>query len=244
MKSQLFWLIIIVSMFLSPTLAAQTNSVINGDFETGDFTGWTTVDSGGGELSIYSGEITPISGHTIPAPPNGQFASVSDQFSPSSFILYQDITIPSDVVSANLTFLLYYRNYFEVWLNDGSLSHTGVNQHLRIDIMDPDAPVDDVDSGVLLNILLTADDDSFEFGYELVEANLDAFIGQTIRIRFAEVGTESYFNMAIDDVAVSVQHNSIPVPANHPLALLLLVFGILMLAAIGIGRFGRTSRMV
>lgn len=217
-----------VVLFYCPMLAAQTNLLENGSFESGDFTGWTVVDAGLGQFSIESGTTTPTSGSPIPAPPDGTYASVSDQDGPGSHILYQDVYIRNDGRPTHLSFLLYWNNQFAAWEDPGSLDYTfGPNQQLRVDIMDPAAPVDDVGAGVLLNILKPSGSDPFIYGYESYEQDLSQFAGQTVRIRFAEVDNLGFFNMAIDDVQVT---HYIPVPVDQPLALLLLILGILFVA--------------
>src|SRR6266852_631235 len=70
-----------------------TDLVINGDFEAGSLTGWTVRDQAGGDGSwfIQRGTMSPESGFLVPAPPQGSFAAMTDQFGPGSHILYQDI---------------------------------------------------------------------------------------------------------------------------------------------------------
>src|SRR2546430_1416168 len=56
--------------------------VRNGNFETGDFTGWSTVEAGLGRWVVYTGTTLPDSGNTVPAPPEGVFAASTDQTGP------------------------------------------------------------------------------------------------------------------------------------------------------------------
>src|SRR5262245_4489639 len=53
--------------------------VVNGGFETGDFTGWTVVDQtdSSGSWFVYSGTESPFSAFPIAAPPQGQFGATS-----------------------------------------------------------------------------------------------------------------------------------------------------------------------
>ena len=236
MKKIIFGAFLAVTVFHSAILEAQNNLLINGSFETGDLTGWTVVNTGSGQFSVESGIVTPISGGPIPAPPDGTYATVSDQTGPGSHILYQDVLVPNEG-AVTLSFLLYYNNRAGVWADNGTLSEVGgANQQLRIDIMDPSALVEDISTGVLRNILKTEGDDPFIFGYGSFTEDLSAFAGQTVRIRFAEVDNQSNFNMAIDGVAVTVALPYVPVPANKPLALLLLVLGLMGMAAFTIRR--------
>ena len=68
---------------VSPALAQEL--LTNGDFETGNFTGWTVTDSGGGTFFISApGTASPIS--ASPTSPNAggtyqlRFAEVDNQF--------------------------------------------------------------------------------------------------------------------------------------------------------------------
>jgi len=69
--------------------------VTNGGFESGNFTGWTVVNQAGGNGNWfnYTGTSSPASGHTIPAPPEGTRAAITDQGAPGSHELYQDIVL-------------------------------------------------------------------------------------------------------------------------------------------------------
>ena len=233
MRNIIFGALLAVTVFHSAILEAQNNLLTNGSFETGDLTGWTVVNTGSGQFSVESGIVTPTSGGPIPAPPDGTYATVSDQGGPGSHILYQDVLVPNEGL-VTLSFLLYYNNRAGAWADNGTLSEVGeANQQLRIDIMDPSAPVDDISFGVLRNVLKPVGDDPFILGYESFTEDLSTFAGQTVRIRFAEVDNQSNLNMAIDGVAVTAVavQPYVPVPANMPLALLLLVLGLMGMAA-------------
>jgi hypothetical protein len=220
--------LIVAAVLHAPLLSAEMNRVVNGGFETGDFTGWTVVNSGLGQFSVLSGTTAPSSGSAIPAPPGGAFASVSDQPGPGAHILYQDVRMPT-YTPIHFSVLLYYNNQADLWADNGTLSEVGdPNQQLRIDIMDPNAPVDDVGAGVWMNIIEPAGDDPFETGYQRITADLSAFAGQTVRLRFSEVSNQFFMNMAIDEVRV---WSYVPIPVNHPLALLVLLLGTMFLAA-------------
>ena len=61
-----------VVAMLSVPGASSAATIVNGGFETGDFTGWTVVNQqpgGQGNWFVYSGTKAPESGNTIAAPP-------------------------------------------------------------------------------------------------------------------------------------------------------------------------------
>jgi len=74
------------------------------------------------------------------------------------------------------------------------------NQQFRVDIMDPSADDFDVGSGVLANVYQTQPGDPLQSGYDNIVFNLDAFGGQTVRLRFAEVDNSGNFNVGVDGV--------------------------------------------
>lgn len=82
------------------------------------------------------------------------------------------------------------------------------NQHARVDIMDPLAPVDATGAGqVLQNILLTLPGDPGDSNNPTAAyATISAFVpgGRTIRLRFAEVDNQFFFNFGVDDCSLVV----------------------------------------
>jgi len=83
--------------------------------------------------------------------------------------------------------------------------------------MDPLAPVFSVAGGdVLLNIYQTQPTDPTVSGYSLVSTDLTALLqaheGQILRLRFAEVDNQLFFQMGID--AVNLDVTQVPEPAT------------------------------
>jgi len=175
----------------------------NPGFETGDFSGWTVVNEahGSGNWFVYSGTLSPLSGFTIPAPPNGAFAATTDQGGPGSHILYQDLVVPA-VAPPPLTFVSYYENRAGIFFTPPTLDalSSGPNQQYRIDLMNPAAPVDSVVAGdILLNIFQTQVGDPPTMAPRRFIVDLTPFAGQTVRLRFAEVDNQFFFQAGVDD---------------------------------------------
>lgn len=184
--------------------------VSNGGFETNggagtaDLTDWTIVNQGNGSWYAQTGTSSPTRGVAVQAPTEGSFAAMTDQSSTGSHVLFQQITVPAE--GATLHFDLYLRNHAaDYYVPDpATLDHTvNPNQQFRADIMDPAAGDFDVGAGVLDNIYQTRPGDPLESGYTTVSHSLDAFAGQTIRLRFAEVDNQFYFNVGVDNVHVT-----------------------------------------
>lgn len=180
--------------------------IVNGDFETGDLTGWTDVqETADGEWSVYSGIVTPISGHPIDPPPQGTFAAVADETFISSMLLYQDVELPiGDKLT--LQFIYYYNNYarFGAFFTPDSLRVAAApNQQIRVDVMLPVADPYSVNpSDILANVIHTQPGDPSSLAPTTTQFDISAFAGQTVRIRFACVNTNGFFNFAIDAVEI------------------------------------------
>jgi hypothetical protein len=76
------------------------------------------------------------------------------------------------------------------------------NQQFRADIMMPGSDAFDVGAQVLANVYQTDPGDPLVSGYSTVTFDLSAYAGQTIRIRFAEVDNQNFFQAGVDNVAI------------------------------------------
>lgn len=183
---------------------AVESNVPNGGFEADPSTllNWSVNDQAGGSGSwfVQTGGGSPVNGFPVASPSEGIQAAMTDTTGPGSHILYQDIIVPP---SATLSFDLYVQNQAGIWyvpVPDSLDYNVFPNQHVRVDIMDPNAPVDDVGAGVLRNLFLTDPSDPTTFGYIRVTTDLYEFAGLTVRLRFAEVDNQFYQNMGVDNV--------------------------------------------
>jgi hypothetical protein len=78
------------------------------------------------------------------------------------------------------------------------------NQQYRVDILRPSAPVDSVAPGdVLATVFQTEVGDPASLAPTPVSFDLSGFAGTTVRIRFAEVDNQLFFNASVDDVTVT-----------------------------------------
>ena len=93
------------------------------------------------------------------------------------------------------------------------------NQQYRVDLIKPSAPIDSVAAGnVLRNLFQTQPGDPNPKGYTLIATDISAFAGQTVRLRFAEVDNQGFFNAAVDNVGIIA-------PADVPEGNTLLLMG-------------------
>src|SRR5204862_4817842 len=108
----------------------------NGGFEAG-FTSWTRADQLGSDGTFFSqsGTLSPVSGNTVPAPPGGTKAAMTDALGPGSHVLYQDFVATAD--AAALSFALFIGNRADRFATPLSLdfSTPTLNQQARVDIL-------------------------------------------------------------------------------------------------------------
>jgi len=113
---------------------AATEHIVNGGFETGDFTAWTVIPSGGGGNDFYINDGTHVGlfdpGTLSPQPPiSGSFDSVSDQiFADSPAMLSEVFTVPSGITSSTVSWEDRIDNIAGIYQNPG--------QEVRVEIRD------------------------------------------------------------------------------------------------------------
>ena len=179
--------------------AATAAAVANGDFETGTISG-------------FHPPINPL--FIIAAPPQGSYAAVTDQSDGGTRILYQDVAL----VPGNHTLSLYVYYSSQAAIahpSPDSLSSSDTpNQQYRIDVMKPSAPLTSIDpADILLAVFRTATGDPPVLLPTMKTADLTPFAGQTVRLRFAEVANQGFFNASTD--AVSIASTAALPPMNN-----------------------------
>jgi len=210
---------------LAAPVVAGAATVVNGDFETGNLTGWQVVNNPAGEEEsgswyAYTGTDSPLPfGEPVPPPPAGNYAAVTSQGGPGSHILYQDVAL-EPYYAHQLSLLAYYHSYASTFTpSPNTLSFESTeNQQYRIDVMNPAAPVDSVNpSDILATVFATKTGDPEEVGPSSLTVDLTPFAGQTVRLRFAEVDTRGYFAAGIDNVAIASTPPSNVIVLGKPL---------------------------
>jgi hypothetical protein len=198
----------------------------NGSFESG-LTGWTVVNQLGsdGTFGLQTGTLSPASGTTVPAPPAGLSAAMSDSQGPGSHVLYQDVVVPGGpIASATLSFNVFVGNRATAFFIPApaslDFSTPALNQQARVDLMLNTADPFSVAPGdILFNAYQTAITDALVSGYSNfsldVTGLLSVQLGNTLRLRFAEVDNVFGFQFGIDNVSLSV----VPVPEPTSLVL-------------------------
>ena len=195
--------------------------ITNGGFESG-FTGWTTLNQLGSEGTFVaqSGTLSPVNLFAVPSPPGGIVAAMTDSFGPGSHVLYQDFVVPNSItIGFAISFSLFINNangapnFFVPATLD--FSTPALNQQARIDIIRTSSDPFSVAGADVLRVLYqTLPGNALASGYTNFTADLttllQANLGQTLRLRFAEVDNVAPFNMGVDNVSI----DAVPEPST------------------------------
>lgn len=188
-------------MFASSAHAGLIEHINNGDFETGDFTGWNVVDTGSGQWNINDGSFVP-NAFTSVSPIGGNFDAATTQTGPGFHNLYQDIFLGS-FVSATLSWEDRIRS-------DAALSDP--NQEWRV-------LIEDINGGLISEVFSTAPGDNpSQVGpnsrsFDLTSI-LSPFANQTVRISFEQEDDSGFFSAALDNVSFTTEVVSVPEPTG------------------------------
>jgi len=220
----------IVCLFVTAAVGNAASLIFNGGFESG-FASWVRVDQIGSEGTFFqqTGTLSPLSGDPVPAPPEGMNAAMTDAFGPGSHVLYQDFIVPAQ--DAFLSFNLFIGNRADRFATPLTLdfSTNVLNQQARVDILRAGSdPFSVAASDILMNLYMTQVGDPLISGYNAFNFDLtslfSANVGQTLRLRFAEVDNVFTFQFGVDNVRLE----TVPEPAS----ILLLGTGVLTLFTI------------
>ncbi|MHB8584950.1 MAG: PKD domain-containing protein [Thermoplasmatota archaeon] len=186
--------------------SSNGTQIANGGFETGNFQNWSVFANGCCEQGwfTYSGQRSPLTGINIHPPPRGNYAATTDEWGPSTMVLSQTFTVPTNP-NATLEFIVYYQNWNGQFYNPNNLSWMGApNQQYRVDLMTANATPEDMRaSDIVANVFHTAPGDPAFLQPTLVKFSLAAYAGQTLQLRFANVDNEFYFEASVDDVRIT-----------------------------------------
>jgi hypothetical protein len=171
----------------SPKESVATDLIVNGDFESGNLSGWTLVNSDSGTFVINSGGLDP-SGPDGPLPAyDGAYAALSNPSGPGTFTIYQDVAIPANS-HLTLEWVDQIRNH--------APSFQDPTHEYRVEIRS-------LSNQVLSTIYSTNAGDALVQNWTERSGELSSFAGQTIRVAFVAQVTLNYFNVHLDDVQIT-----------------------------------------
>lgn len=213
----------VVAVSLLAAAGASAATVVNGDFESGNLTGWQQANfppDNSGAWFAYTGTAPPLAeAIEVPPPPAGNFAAITSQGGAGTHILYQDVAL-EPYYAHRLSLLAYYRSAAPLTTpSPETLNFEGPpNQQYRIDVMRPTAPIESVSAGdILATVFATKTGDPEELGPTPLSVDLTPFAGQTVRLRFAEVDNEFYFAAGTDSIAIQSTPPSNVVALGKPI---------------------------
>jgi hypothetical protein len=199
--------------------SAAATTVVNGNFESGNLSGWSVYnnqESEAGNWFAYSGTSIPFGeiAPPVPPPPQGNFAAITAQGGPGTHILYQDVALEPGFPHV-LSLIAYYQSSALLATQDSLSWMVEPNQQYRIDVIKPTAQIETLNpSDILATLLQTETGDPTSMEPKTLTADLTAFGGQTVRLRFAEVDNEGPLNAGVDSVSITGPPPPLPVPSN------------------------------
>ena len=170
-----------VASTLPPQQSTEADVIVNGSFETGDFTGWTTATTGTPfvDWTVSGAGQGPGFGFATTAPQDGTFVAWNgfDGGGPMEFTMYQDVVVPA---AGQLAW--QYRAQWDFTLGNSELT----GRDLVVEVLDPS------DNSLLatLHTFSTGDqatNPTGDSGWLSETADVSAFAGQNVRVMFREV---------------------------------------------------------
>jgi len=168
--------------------------LVNGGFETGDFTGWKTVNGGYGAWVINDGTLDPTGPEGTNAPLFGKFNAMIAQIGSGQHLLYQDVFIPPDALTAEWSWWDRIRNY---------AAYFTPSQVYRVEVRD-------TNHAVLATAFTTELGDPLLNDWQQRRFDLTPFRGRVVRLAFQEEDNTGYFNVLLDDVSVRLGQPEAP----------------------------------
>ncbi|MGZ4397797.1 MAG: hypothetical protein ACXVZ1_05200, partial [Gaiellaceae bacterium] len=92
--------------------AVSAALLANPGFESGDLSGWSTIDAGAGAWAVNDGSELPGSEYTL-APAEGRYDAAWDMEFVSGGVLYQDVAVPA--AGGGVSFSYAYVNDADGW---------------------------------------------------------------------------------------------------------------------------------
>jgi hypothetical protein len=198
------------------TTSSFAGLLVNGDFETGDFTGWLVSQSGGSTQTVLPAAGDPELG----ASPTADFyAFAGNQSGPSQNIFWQSIIVPENLLSFNFSFDYAYQNFSAAFLSPSTLATNVNNQQFRVDILlgsslfDSTTPSDIVFSSVQTNPGDNNIQEWTSFSQDITSSVM-SLQGQNILVRFAQADNQGPFDIGFDNVSIIAEITDVPEPST------------------------------
>ena len=192
--------------------------IVNGGFETGDFTGWTVETQAGssGAITVFGGMASPVSILPVPGPRTGAFYALTDQGGPGSYAISQSFTIGAPVLSAILRFSLSPANRAAANIVGPDFDYSAApNQHASVDLLAGAVSGFTPNPGLMNFFSGGVVDPTGTVPYADYQFDITGLLAPgTYTLRFAEVDNQLFYQMSVDDVSLIIRTSAVPEPAT------------------------------
>lgn len=201
--------------------------IVNGGFETGDFSGWTTSvePRSAGNLFVNSGTTSPLNSKTTAGPASGIYYALTDQNEEGAYALTQSFSVTKGAANVTLSFDLFANQYAAAGAVVGPLDYTsGTVEFATADLLTASAnPFSTAPADVLKNFYAGADTFATNPNpWTFYSFDITSLVskGGTFQVRFGEADNAGNFNLGVDNVSVlETLSTSVPEPATFLLLL-------------------------
>ena len=161
--------------------------LINGNFEAGNLNGWHVASESAQGFVLNDGDVNP-DGPDSPGPAyEGDFSALLAQDAPGKHRMWQEVTLPSEGISATLSWVDTIHNHGPEFFNP--------SQQYRVEIQNS--------LGEMLEIAYTTtSQDPLFSDWTAHTFDLTQYRGQTVRIAFVEQDELGFINVGIDNVSL------------------------------------------
>ena len=237
-KFNRYFLVVLLTTVAQSAMA----DLVNGDFETGDLTGWTATNNGSAAtIQVTSGDTSTGAG-TISGSLTGDYYVFTSQSGPGSSFLSQPFTVQAGTKKIFFDIAIINAGGAYFLPDPMSFVYAGdPNQQARFDILIPGAALDTVDpADIIVTAYQTQPGDPLNQDWASYEVDatteLAPYIGQPVIFRFVQVDNQGFFNLAIDNVNVGLSASAgsstaMPVPTMSVYGLVLTFLALLFVAS-------------
>ena len=206
---------------ITGTAGAQ-EMIVNGGFETGDFTGWTRQvwPGSNGDIRVVVAGNGFLSGLPQIGPRTGARYALTDQTGPGAYSLRQAFTLDAAPASATLRFALSVTSYGTPTAPGTTFDPFGptMRQFARVDLFSG-LLADGFSSAAPLQTFYAGPGAAVEGPqpWQLFSFDLTSLLAApgAYTLRFTEVDNQGFFNLGIDDVSlVATPTQVIPEPTT------------------------------
>ena len=209
---------ILISLFICSysLVYTQSNLIMNGDFETGDFSYWTVETFGVNTFEINDGTYEGACWDDIfgIAPPiSGNFSAINDQDMPGLGLISSGFIVPDEVQDVWLVFDVQY-------FNDGDPDFDPVEQDFKVFLLN-----DQMETTELLYSFFDENVSPSQLIPRRISINitnvLSPYSGEMMYLQFLNIVTQDCFPLQIDNIGIIENHN---IPTLSQWGLILLSF--------------------